>query len=69
MEVDKPPIIVQALLGVTTAAWSYVPSFLVVELWNVLPDQKQMVRGIALSAVLNCVFYLGVGITVALAWG
>ena len=53
----------------TTAAWSYVPSFLVVELWNVLPDQKQMVKGIGLSAVLNCVFYLGVGITVALAWG
>jgi hypothetical protein len=54
---------------VTTASWSYVPAFLVVELWNSMPNEQALVEGIILSAVMNIIFYIGVGATCVLAWG
>mmetsp|Transcript_1659 Transcript_1659/g.2625 ORF Transcript_1659/g.2625 Transcript_1659/m.2625 type:complete len:438 (+) Transcript_1659:136-1449(+) len=60
----------QGLLGVTTAVWSYVPSFLVVELLSsTLPSKGGMCRAVVLSAALNVVLYVGVGVVVVCRWG
>lgn len=84
--------IVKGLLGVTTAVWSYVPSFLVIEILDEVgmsPTDMVKVRefvcspccsrnrlssrnaaqAIAISAVLNVLVYLVVGLTVVLRWG
>mmetsp|Transcript_19288 Transcript_19288/g.38526 ORF Transcript_19288/g.38526 Transcript_19288/m.38526 type:complete len:476 (+) Transcript_19288:73-1500(+) len=59
------------MLGATTTAWAYVPSFLTAELSNsrVMEYPSDFPKAIALSALLNCVVYIGVGLFVVLQWG
>jgi hypothetical protein len=59
----------KALLGCTTAAWSYVPGFIVIELMADVPRKRDMQCAIILSAVLNIIFYLSIGLIVVYRWG
>ena len=62
--------IAKGMLGVTTAVWGYVPSFLVVELFHdALPDKAAMSRAVWLSAGLNIVFFIVIGVVVVSQWG
>jgi hypothetical protein len=62
-------------LGLSMASWSYVPSFLTVELLATSSrddehtPQKNFAGAIWLSAGLNVVVVVGVGLFVALSWG
>ena len=60
---------VKALLGITTAVWSYIPSFIMIELLEEVPAKQDMFKAIALSAGLNMVFYITVGTIVVYNWG
>ena len=59
----------KALLGVTTAVWSYIPSFIMIELLEEVPVKQDMFKAIMLSAGLNMVFYITVGTIVVYNWG
>lgn len=60
---------VRTLLALTCFAWSYVPSFLLVELASGMPHPRQLPRSLALAALLTALLFLGVGTAVALRWG
>jgi amino acid transporter len=60
---------VETLLGITTAAWSYVPSFIIIELRESLKTRRNMFKAIILSAILNMMFYIVVGTSVVVNWG
>lgn len=58
-----------ALLGVTTPLWSFVPALIMVELLESMDDKRQMVHAVVFSATLNIIYYIIVGTIVAIDWG
>ncbi|GMI16720.1 hypothetical protein TrLO_g3769 [Triparma laevis f. longispina] len=68
---DKKKAWVVFMLGLSMCAWAYVPSFLTVELANpkVMENPEDFPKAILLSAALNVVVYLSVGLYVVVQWG
>ena len=61
---------IEMALALTTCAWAYVPCLLVTELAHEMPERpERMRRSIFLSAAMNIVVFLAVGIPVAAMWG
>lgn len=61
--------VIEALLGVTTVLWCYVPAFIVVELKEALKEKDDMMKAIVMSAVIQIVFYISIGTGVVINWG
>jgi amino acid permease len=68
-QIDTRAGLYNCFLGLTTAAWGYVPSFLTTELVSSMTCPSHFKRAVILSGVLNIIFYIGLGVTVTLRWG
>ena len=68
---DKTKAWTNFMLGLSMCAWSYVPSFLTAELCNscVMENPKDFPKAIYLSAALNVVVFLSIGVYVVSQWG
>ena len=60
---------IEMALSLTTCVWAYVPSLIVVELASEMRAPEELRRSILLSAALNVLIFVGVGLPVAVAWG
>jgi len=68
-EADAALSFIQFAGGFTICAWSYVPSFLTVELVGCMKKPEHFHRSILLSGGLNVVAFLAVGLPVVARWG
>jgi amino acid permease len=60
---------IEMALSLTACAWSYVPSLLVAELAHEMERPAELRKSIWLSAALNVIGFVGVGLPIASAWG
>jgi hypothetical protein len=64
-----PASVVTTLLGLTTTAWAYVPSFLTVELASAMERPADFRKSLCLSAALILALFVGLGVASVVAWG
>jgi len=60
---------VDMALGLTSCAWSYVPSILTVELAHAVGDPQELRKAIRFSVLLSGLVFIAVGLPVAAMWG
>lgn len=61
--------VMNMLLALTCTAWSYVPSFLSIELISAMPRPRDFKKSILLSGSMNMLLFIGLGCAVVSHWG